>query len=209
MLRAEMSRGDMKGFRRSALILFLLIPVIAMAIGCRGKKRPPAVTTDGGRVSAPAQPSPTPPAWPDVPVDPGPDVQPMAEDLARAEDFSVNDASGEGGPLADIYFDYDQARLSDEARATLEKHALWMQNHRAAKIAIEGHCDERGTTDYNLALGEQRARATRDYLVSLGVAGDRLTTVSYGKERPLDPASNEAAWAKNRRAHFVVSRGAQ
>ena len=104
------------------------------------------------------------------------------------EDFSVNDATtGEGGPLADVFFDYDQARLSDAARATLEKHALWLQNHRAAKVQIEGHCDERGTTDYNLALGEQRARATRDYLVNLGVAGDRLTTVSYGKERPLDP----------------------
>ena len=97
-------------------------------------------------------------------------------------------------------------RLTDEARAILEKHALWLQNHRSAKVAIEGHCDERGTVDYNLALGEQRARAARDYLVSLGVAGDRLTTVSYGKERPLDPASNEAAWAKNRRAHFLVSR---
>ena len=121
-------------------------------------------------------------------MDAGPDVQPMTdEDAARAEDFSVNDASGEGGPLDDVYFEYDQARLSDEARAILEKHALWLQNHRAAKIAVEGHCDERGTIDYNLALGEQRARATRDYLVNLGVAGDRLTTVSYGKERPLDP----------------------
>ena len=130
----------------------------------------------------------------------------MPEDAARAEDFSVNDATGEGGPLADVYFEYDQARLSDEARAILEKHALWLQNHRPAKVAIEGHCDERGTVDYNLALGEQRARATRDYLVSLGVAGDRLTTVSYGKERPLDPASNEAAWSRNRRAHFLVTR---
>ena len=190
---------------RTVLILLTLVPMIALGLGCRGKKRPPAVTTDAGQ-TAPARPSPTPPAWPDVPADPGPDVQPMGEDLARSEDFSVNDASGEGGPLADIHFDYDQARLSDEARSILEKHALWMQNHRAAKIAIEGHCDERGTTDYNLALGEQRARATRDYLVNLGVAAERLTTVSYGKEKPLDPASNEAAWTKNRRAHFVVTR---
>ena len=191
--------------RRTALILLAVFPMVSLVTACGGKKRPPAVTTDAG-TTAPARPSPTPPAWPDAPVDAGPDVQPMAEDAARAEDFSVNDASGEGGPLADVYFDYDQARLSDEARAVLEKHALWMQTHRSAKVHIEGHCDERGTTDYNLALGEQRARATRDYLVNLGVAGDRLTTVSYGKERPLDPASNEAAWAKNRRAHFVVSR---
>ena len=191
--------------RSAAALLLPVVMMIAFGAGC-GKKRPPAVTTDAGRTSP--RPSPPPPSWPDVPVEAGPDVQPMSDDRARAEDFSVNDASGEGGPLADVYFEYDQARLGDEARATLEKHALWLQNHRSAKVAIEGHCDERGTVDYNLALGEQRARAARDYLVSLGVAGDRLTTVSYGKERPLDPASNEAAWAKNRRAHFLVSRGA-
>ena len=190
--------------RRAALILLALVPMLGLA-ACGGKKRPPAVTTDA-RTSAPARPSPTPPAWPDVPVEAGPDVQPMSDDAARAEDFSVNDASGEGGPLADVYFDYDQARLGDQARAILERHALWLQNHRSAKVAIEGHCDERGTVDYNLALGEQRARATRDYLMSLGVTGDRLTTVSYGKERPLDSASHEAAWAKNRRSHFLVRR---
>jgi peptidoglycan-associated lipoprotein len=186
----------------------LLLPVVMVVLGggACGKKRPPAVTTDGGRTTSAPRPSPTPPSWPDVPVDAGPDVQPMSDDAARAEDFSVNDPSGEGGPLADVYFDYDQARLGDEARAVLEKHALWLQNHRSARVAVEGHCDERGTVDYNLALGEQRARAARDYLVSLGVAGDRLTTVTYGKERPLDPASNEAAWAKNRRAHFLVTR---
>jgi peptidoglycan-associated lipoprotein len=191
--------------RRAAALLLPVLTMIAFGAACGGKKRPPAVTTDAGRTAA-ARPSPTPPPWPDVPVDAGPDVQPLPEDATRAEDFSVNDATGEGGPLADVYFEYDQARLADAARAILEKHALWLQNHRSAKVAIEGHCDERGTTDYNLALGEQRARATRDYLVSLGVAGDRLTTVSYGKERPLDPASNEASWAKNRRAHFVVTR---
>ena len=192
--------------RRAAALLLPIVMMIAFGAGCGGKKRPPAVTTDAGRTTPAPRPSPTPPPWPDVPVEAGPDVQPMSDDAARAEDFSVNDASGEGGPLADVYFEYDQARLADAARAILEKHALWMQNHRSAKVAIEGHCDERGTVDYNLALGEQRARATRDYLVSLGVAGDRLTTVSYGKERPLDPASNETAWAKNRRAHFLVSR---
>ena len=193
--------------RSATAVLLAVIAAFSFVAGCGGKKRPPAVTTDAGRMPAPARPSPTPPPWPDVPVDAGPDVQPMPEDAARSEDFSVNDATtGEGGPLADVFFDYDQARLSDAARAILEKHALWMQNHRPAKVQIEGHCDERGTTDYNLALGEQRARATRDYLVSLGVAGDRLTTVSYGKERPLDPASNESAWSKNRRAHFLVTR---
>jgi peptidoglycan-associated lipoprotein len=113
---------------------------------------------------------------------------------------------GEGGPLADVRFEYDSAALSDEARSVLEKHALWLQGQREVRVIVEGHCDERGTVEYNLALGEQRARAVRDYLASLGVAGARLRVVSYGKERPLDPGSDEAAHAKNRRAHFNVSR---
>jgi peptidoglycan-associated lipoprotein len=191
-------------FRRAALIFFILATVLGLS-AC-GKKRKPAVVTEPGRTSAPVTRPAEPSPLPDEPVDAGPDVQPMSDESARAEDFSVTDASGEGGPLEDVFFAYDQAALSDAARGILERHALWLQNHRAAKVMVEGHCDERGTVDYNLALGEQRARAARDYLVSLGVAGDRLRTVSYGKEKPLDPASNEAAWAKNRRAHFVVSR---
>ncbi len=105
-----------------------------------------------------------------------------------------------------IYFDTDRFNIDSPDMAALQAQAQWLAKYPAKRATIEGHCDERGTVDYNLALGEQRARATRDYLVSLGVAGDRLTAVSYGKERPLDPASNEAAWAKNRRAHFLASR---
>ena len=191
----------MKTSRHAAV----LVAALVLVAGC-GRKRTPAVATDPGRTTSAPRPAPTPTPFPDEPVDMGPDLQPLADEAARAEDFSVSDPSGEGGPLEDVHFEYDQARLSDQARAIIERHALWLQNHRAAKVVIEGHCDERGTVDYNLALGEQRARAVRDYLTSLGVAGDRVTTVSYGKERPLDPASHEAAWAKNRRAHFVVTR---
>jgi peptidoglycan-associated lipoprotein len=111
----------------------------------------------------------------------------------------------EGSPLADVHFPYDSSTLTEAARATLEKHALWLQSRRDVRVTIEGHCDKRGTTEYNLALGEQRARAVWDYLVSLGVAPERLRTVSYGKERPLDPADTDEAYAKNRRAHFSVS----
>jgi peptidoglycan-associated lipoprotein len=135
-------------------------------------------------------------------VESGPDLAPVDQD-----DFSVSDpATGEGGPLSDIQFDYDQSSLTDAARATLEKHALWLQGHREARVTVEGHCDERGTAEYNLALGDERARAARNYLVQLGVDSARLRTVSYGKERPLDPGANEAAWARNRRAHFLVAR---
>ena len=112
--------------------------------------------------------------------------------------------AGEGGRLADIRFEYDSAALTDEARTILEKHALWLQGQRELRVIVEGYCDERGTVEYNLALGEQRARAVRDYLASLGVAAARLKVVSYGKERPLDPGSDEAAMARNRRAHFNV-----
>ena len=162
--------------------------------------------TDPGRPAASHPPATATPE-PEQPVNEGPDIQQIGRDNPSGEDFSVTDASGENGPLEDVHFEYDAATLSDQARAVLEKHALWLQSHRQAKIMVEGHCDERGTVDYNLALGDKRARATRDYLVSLGVAGNRLKTVSLGKERPLDTGATEQAFARNRRAHFVVSRG--
>jgi peptidoglycan-associated lipoprotein len=182
----------------------VLVALVLLA-GCGGKKRPPAVLSDPSQRPS-SYPAATATPEPEQPVAEGPDIAAVNSGNPTGEDFSVNDPSGEGGPLEDIHFDYDRAELSDEARATLEKHGLWLQNHRAAKVTVEGHCDERGTVDYNLALGDKRARMVREYLVSLGVAGDRLHTVSLGKERPLDPGSNEQAFAKNRRAHFVVSR---
>jgi peptidoglycan-associated lipoprotein len=137
-------------------------------------------------------------------VESGPDVR-LDSDSTSGQDITYSDASGEGGPLADIYFEYDQSNITDAARATLAQHATWLKAHHVA-VAVEGHCDERGTVDYNLALGDRRAQAVRDYLVSLGVAKERLSAISLGKERPVDPGHTEAAWAKNRRAHFRVSR---
>jgi peptidoglycan-associated lipoprotein len=186
---------------RSQAVLVLLALFAPLLLSACHKKRPPVVTT-----RQPARTAPSPAPLPEPAPDTGPDVRPVDESQPTGEDFTVSDPSGEGGPLADIHFDYDQSSLTDEARGILEKHALWMQNHREAKVMVEGHCDERGTVEYNLALGNQRAQVTRDYLASLGVAADRLRTTSYGKERPLDPGHDEAAWAKNRRAHFAVSR---
>ena len=108
-------------------------------------------------------------------------------------------------PIGDIHFDYDSAVLQDQARRQLESHAEWMLRHPTVTVLIEGHCDERGTVEYNLALGERRAMAAYDYLLSLGVADSRLKTISYGKEFPLDPGHTEEAWARNRRAHFVIT----
>jgi peptidoglycan-associated lipoprotein len=192
------SRAHRHTERTAALAVLLLLA------GCGGGKRPPVLaTTPGGEGSPPAATERNA-----QPVDEGPDVRPIEGESATGADLSDWSASGpdEGGPLEDIHFDYDSANLTDAARVTLEKHALWLQSHREARVTVEGHCDERGTVEYNLALGEQRARAARDYLVSLGVAAERLRTVSYGKERPLDPGNGEEAWARNRRAHFAVSR---
>lgn len=104
----------------------------------------------------------------------------------------------------DLYFEFDSAVLTPMSQEVLQRKAEWMNENADGTVIIEGHCDERGTSAYNLALGERRADAAKDFLVNLGVAGDRITTISYGEEKPVDPAKNEEAWAKNRRAHFVV-----
>lgn len=103
-----------------------------------------------------------------------------------------------------IHFEFDSAQLTDTAKALLREKAAWLKANPGTSIVIEGHCDERGTTEYNLALGERRAAAAKQYLQDLGVGAYRMTTVSYGEERPLDPGQNEAAYSKNRRAQFVL-----
>ncbi len=104
----------------------------------------------------------------------------------------------------DILFDYDSATLSSMAQDILRQKAEWARNHSGVSVVIEGHCDERGTNEYNLALGDRRAESAKSFLVHLGISPSQLTTISYGEERPLDPGSNEHAWRKNRRAHFVA-----
>lgn len=109
-----------------------------------------------------------------------------------------------GGPLQDVNFAYDRYDLSEESRRILQSNADWLKANPATKVEVEGHCDERGTVEYNLALGAKRAKSAKDYMVSLGIAADRLSTISYGEELPLCRESDEACWSRNRRAHFVV-----
>ncbi|MCJ7772964.1 MAG: peptidoglycan-associated lipoprotein Pal [Desulfobacterales bacterium] len=104
----------------------------------------------------------------------------------------------------DIFFAFDSSALSQEAKHTLLRKDYWMKNNTGPSVIIEGHCDERGTNEYNLALGERRALSAKNYLVNLGIDKSKLDTVSYGEERPVDSGSNEAAWQKNRRGHFVI-----
>jgi peptidoglycan-associated lipoprotein len=107
-------------------------------------------------------------------------------------------------PLTDIHFDFDKYSIRPKDREILKDSASWIMKNNPSTVVIEGHCDEKGTDEYNLALGDRRASEAQKYLVSLGVDGKRLKTISYGKEMPLDPGHNEDAWAKNRRAHFLV-----
>jgi peptidoglycan-associated lipoprotein len=175
--------------------------IMTMLAAC-GPKRPPATTTDKGKNAGRTN---TGGHSTDM-LGTGPDIHGLGDESTRGQDLLGGDASPEGGPLADVYFELDQSTLSDAARATLDKHAPWFQAHLDVRAKVEGHCDERGSVEYNLALGEQRAKAVKDYLVHLGVAADRLSTVSYGKERPIDPGHDDVAMAKNRRVHFAVSR---
>ncbi len=110
------------------------------------------------------------------------------------------------GALEDVHFDFNRYNLKPEAQKKLQKTAEWLNRYPNVNIQIEGHCDERGTQEYNLALGERRSTSVKKYLLSLGIDSRRMETISYGEESPLDPRHNEAAWAKNRRAHFIITK---
>lgn len=113
-------------------------------------------------------------------------------------------ATPASSPLKDVYFDFDSYDLRADARDTLKANGEWLRSNPSAQVQIEGHCDERGTTEYNLALGSKRAQSVKDYLVTLGATADRLSTISYGEELPVCTEHNEACWQKNRRARLVI-----
>ena len=149
----------------------------------------------------PAAPA-TPPPAPEPP--PSREVTPVEDEYSRLRKMA-SDEIERMGLLSEIHFDYDRADIREADRQVLTKNADALKKFDFLRVTIEGHCDERGTVEYNLALGERRARAAQDYLVSLGVAADRLKTVSYGKEVPLCQQSTEDCWARNRRDHFAVT----
>jgi peptidoglycan-associated lipoprotein len=178
----------MRGARKVATGgLFLVALLLTLVAGC-GRK--PKVATDTAPEPAPVQviPETAPP-------------ETAAPAPTPAVDYANLDPSGYG--IADVFFPYDAFTLSEVAMATLENNARIMKEHAAVNYLVEGHCDERGTVEYNLALGEKRARVVQDYLVSLGVSAARLRLVSYGEERPFVDGSDESAWTQNRRAHFA------
>ncbi len=123
---------------------------------------------------------------------------------AAAPALSAGDASVAAPELDVVYYGFDSFSLSNEGREALKTNAQWLSENPSATVQIEGHCDERGTTEYNLALGERRANAAKDYLQKLGVDASRVSVISYGEERPAEMGSDESAWARNRRASFVI-----
>lgn len=132
------------------------------------------------------------------------DGQSAIQPISNQQTQKTSGASQLQSALDKIYFDFDSANLSESARNTLTKNAEALKKENSAKIRIEGNCDERGSAEYNMALGERRAKSARQYLATLGVKADRISTISYGKEKPAVQGSDEAAWAKNRRDEFVV-----
>jgi len=179
--------------KHSAIILVLAASVSFAACG---KKTPPP---------APPPPPPVAPeAPPPAPPPPKPEVKPQVDEYARLKAMPADEID-RLGLLSDVYFDYDKSNIRETDRASLSKSADALKKFDFLKVTVEGHCDERGTVEYNLALGERRAQAAFDYLVSLGVPAERLRTVSYGKEVPVCMDSNEECWQKNRRAKLTVS----
>lgn len=128
----------------------------------------------------------------------------LEKSLVAKKERGIEGEVFESKLLKDIRFDYDKYDIRREDEGILKENAAFLKKNPNMKIQIEGHCDERGTVEYNLALGERRANSAKRYLVSLGISADRISTISFGKERPLDPGHTEEAWARNRRAHIVV-----
>ena len=173
------------------------------ASGC-AKKKPAAMPTPPP--AAPATPPTRPPTPPPPPPPPAPAPTPSAP-LTEEEIFSRKtlDELNAEKLLDDVFFDYDSDALTEPARAKLQKDADWLKRYPTTKVTIEGHCDSRGSSEYNLGLGERRASAARNYVVSLGVATDRVTSISKGKESPFCTEENETCWTQNRRGHFIIT----
>ena len=159
------------------LALLLVIPGLLLSVSCQKKV-----------VDATPEP---------VAQEPEPEPEPKEEVVVyKAPDVVMQE---------DIYFDFDKSNLSPAAQDNLLRKAEWLRQNPDATVTVEGHCDERGTNEYNLALGDRRAESAKAFLVDLGIDPARMTTISYGEERPVDPRHTEEAWAKNRRSHFVVN----
>lgn len=202
----------MRSTHRPTVIVAVALVATLAASGCARRRQtaaqiqtppaPEAAAPVAGAAPTPAPAAPAPAPRAAAPTAPAPTPAPVAEAPSPAAPAPVVERRSRLDP---IYFDFDRSEIKLESRNVIETNANWLRQNPVARIQIEGHCDERGSVQYNLALGERRAESTRRYLESLGVDASRLSTISYGKERPVDPGHTEEAWAKNRRAEFVVT----
>ena len=180
-------------------MVWMVVPVMAIALlGCPKKKPatpPEEIQVETEEFPEPVEVAPEPRMTEEDQVQPG-----LPSDVEE-----LNRYLRDRGLIGDVYFDFDRSELRAEAREQLSRNADWLRDNLGYNVTIEGHCDERGTNEYNLALGDRRASAVKNYLLALGVSGDRLLTISYGEERPAEAAHDDAAWAQNRRAVTVVS----
>ena len=198
-----------KGFL-SGLVLIALVAAPA----CRHKTTPvkPVTQPDMSTTTVPPVPATVPqPQQPQPAITPNQDFVTDTAPRVTSEELSgniedVNRQAQLRGLIKDAYFGYDEAALGADAQSALTDSANWLKKNPGYSLLIEGHCDERGTEQYNLALGDRRANQAKQFLMTLGIDAGRIRTVSYGEERPFDPGHDEAAWAKNRRAHLVLVR---
>jgi len=180
-------------------VLALVVVVTFGSLSCQTKAKPTTVPeTPTTQAEAPKPP-------------PSTEIQPSAEPFppTSVDKTPVVEATiaqlNQDGVLATVFFAYNSNELDDTAKATLQANATWLKAHPKYIVQVGGHCDDRGSIGYNVALGDRRATAVKDYLIGLGVSGASLVAVSFGEEQPLDPAQNDAAWAKNRRAQFTIT----
>lgn len=185
--------------RTAAIAAFSLM--LGLGVAACGKKAPALSPPPPVPPAAPAAP-PAPPAPPPAPA-PAPAPKALSEDELWAQK-TVAQLNAER-PLGDVFFALDQSSIQDAGRAALTTNANYLKRWPSTRISIEGHCDERGTAEYNLGLGERRANAVKAYLVELGIPGDRVVIVSKGKESPFCTEKNESCWQQNRRGHFVIT----
>ncbi len=193
-----------------AMLLFV-IPGLLLTVSCAQKEVAPAGPTEE-EIMAKQAAAEAAEAKEAIRLKEIEDEKIRQEELRQAELKRVADAKRKAEAAAkrqflneDINFEYDSSALLPQAEAVLNRKADWLRKNRGVSVIIEGHCDERGTNEYNLALGDRRAESAKAYLITLGIGASRLTSISYGEERPIDTGNNESAWGKNRRAHFTFN----
>jgi peptidoglycan-associated lipoprotein len=192
----------MTGVRRLVSTIALTAALAIAVAGCH-KKVPAAAPAPPPPPPAPAAPRTPPPPPPPPPPAAAPAPRPLSEDEIFARK-SVDQLNSER-PMDDVFFDLDKSEVREDAKSALQKDANWLKKWASVQVTLEGHCDSRGSAEYNLGLGSRRATAVKDYLVNLGVPTGRVTVVSKGKEQPFCNDENESCWQQNRRGHFVIT----